>query len=217
MLERVWTAEHRNSPWAKAAIKNVVTTFGGDSEASAAPLRKAFEIDHLMQHGHEELNPMAREAARLARLDPEFVRDLYIAAFAWQETSDDQTFLFQSRLTGFLSNRAQNYTDTGARARHGQDQNRETVDYVRDDRPAGHDVPQAVWFAYTPDRKGEHRRSPHQPHPGTSALECRRTSERSRLISSVHLPTSWTLEFPAYPSRLTPDAYGLVPIFDTNG
>jgi transposase len=28
--------------------------------------------------------------------------------------------------------------------------------YVRDDRPAGNDVPPAVWFAYTPDRKGEH-------------------------------------------------------------
>jgi len=28
--------------------------------------------------------------------------------------------------------------------------------YVRDDRPAGDDTPPAVWFAYTPDRKGEH-------------------------------------------------------------
>jgi transposase len=27
---------------------------------------------------------------------------------------------------------------------------------VRDDRPAGLDVPPAVWFAYSPDRKGEH-------------------------------------------------------------
>ena len=30
--------------------------------------------------------------------------------------------------------------------------------YVRDDRPAASDVPAAVWFAYTPDRKGEHPR-----------------------------------------------------------
>ena len=30
--------------------------------------------------------------------------------------------------------------------------------YVRDDRPAGQDEPPAVWFAYTPDRKGEHPR-----------------------------------------------------------
>jgi len=28
--------------------------------------------------------------------------------------------------------------------------------YVRDDRPAASSVPPAVWFAYTPDRKGEH-------------------------------------------------------------
>jgi transposase len=30
--------------------------------------------------------------------------------------------------------------------------------YVRDDRPAGQDLSPAVWFAYTPDRKGEHPR-----------------------------------------------------------
>ena len=30
--------------------------------------------------------------------------------------------------------------------------------YVRDDRPAASDAPAAVWFAYTPDRKGEHPR-----------------------------------------------------------
>jgi len=28
--------------------------------------------------------------------------------------------------------------------------------YVRDDRPAGSDTPPAVWFAYSPNRKGEH-------------------------------------------------------------
>jgi transposase len=28
--------------------------------------------------------------------------------------------------------------------------------YVRDDRPAGSEEPAAVWFAYSPDRKGEH-------------------------------------------------------------
>lgn len=28
--------------------------------------------------------------------------------------------------------------------------------YVRDDRPSGSEAPSAVWFAYSPDRKGEH-------------------------------------------------------------
>jgi transposase len=31
--------------------------------------------------------------------------------------------------------------------------------YVRDDRPAGDATPAAVWFAYSPDRKGEHPRA----------------------------------------------------------
>ena len=31
--------------------------------------------------------------------------------------------------------------------------------YVRDDRPAGDQQPPAVWFCYTPDRKGEHPRA----------------------------------------------------------
>ena len=30
--------------------------------------------------------------------------------------------------------------------------------YVRDDRPAGDSIPPAVWFAYSPDRRGEHPR-----------------------------------------------------------
>ena len=30
--------------------------------------------------------------------------------------------------------------------------------YVRDDRPAGDSTPPPVWFAYSPDRKGEHPR-----------------------------------------------------------
>jgi transposase len=28
--------------------------------------------------------------------------------------------------------------------------------YVRDDRPCGSDEAPAIWFAYTPDRRGEH-------------------------------------------------------------
>jgi hypothetical protein len=109
MLERVWAAEDRNILWVKAAIRNVVKTFGSDCEASALLLRMAFELDHLMQHGHEELTLMAREVSRLARIAPEFVRDLYIAAFSWEETSEGQTYMFKSQLGSFLSNRPQDY------------------------------------------------------------------------------------------------------------
>jgi transposase len=39
--------------------------------------------------------------------------------------------------------------------------------YVRDDRPAGDATPPAVWFAYTPDRKGEHPRAHLSSFTGT--------------------------------------------------
>jgi transposase len=39
--------------------------------------------------------------------------------------------------------------------------------YVRDDRPAGDKTPPAVWFAYTPDRKGEHPRTHLSSFTGT--------------------------------------------------
>ncbi len=39
--------------------------------------------------------------------------------------------------------------------------------YVRDDRPAGDATPPAVWFAYTPDRKGEHPKAHLSSFTGT--------------------------------------------------
>jgi transposase len=39
--------------------------------------------------------------------------------------------------------------------------------YVRDDRPAGDTAPPAVWFCYTPDRKGEHPKAHLSEFTGT--------------------------------------------------
>jgi transposase len=39
--------------------------------------------------------------------------------------------------------------------------------YVRDDRPAGDATPPAVWFAYSPDRKGEHPQAHLRQFSGT--------------------------------------------------
>jgi transposase len=39
--------------------------------------------------------------------------------------------------------------------------------YVRDDRPAGEATPAAVWFAYSPDRKGEHPQTHLREFTGT--------------------------------------------------
>lgn len=43
--------------------------------------------------------------------------------------------------------------------------------YVRDDRPAGDTTAPAVWFAYSPDRKGEHPEQAHASPVASEALE----------------------------------------------
>ena len=43
--------------------------------------------------------------------------------------------------------------------------------YVRDDRPAGDQTPPAVWFAYSPDRKGEHPQGHLRQFTGTLQAE----------------------------------------------
>ena len=50
--------------------------------------------------------------------------------------------------------------------------------YVRDDRPAGDLAAPAVWFAYSPDRKGEH---PHR-HLATFAARCKPMAMRASTV-----------------------------------
>jgi hypothetical protein len=48
------------------------------------------------------------------------------------------------------------HASSGVGPRVGQEENGRLWTCVRDDRPAGDSTPDAVWFAYSPDRKGEH-------------------------------------------------------------
>jgi len=43
---------------------------------------------------------------------------------------------------------------------------------VRDDRPAGDATPPAVWYCYTPDRKGEHPQAHLRDFTGTLPSGC---------------------------------------------
>lgn len=50
---------------------------------------------------------------------------------------------------------------------HGKTKTGRLWTYVRDDRPAASTVPPAVWFGYTPDRKGEHPQAHLKSFAGT--------------------------------------------------
>lgn len=57
--------------------------------------------------------------------------------------------------------------------------------YVRDDRPAGDSTPAAVWFAYSPDRKGEHPQS--HLHNFTGTLQADGYAGFDRVYETGHV------------------------------
>lgn len=102
-------ASKRNSSLVIHAIRSVCETFGTDPADSAVVLRRALEPDHLQRHGHEELKVIARHVNKQLRLDPEFVRDLYIAAFSWKDKSDHETLMGSSQILPLKSTKKQDY------------------------------------------------------------------------------------------------------------
>src|SRR6185437_7247513 len=82
---------------------------GADPSSAAMLLRQALEPEHVRKYGHEELQWIARYVDKQLRLDSGLVRDLYIAAFSWKDTSDDSTSMGSSQIFALRSNRKQDY------------------------------------------------------------------------------------------------------------
>lgn len=102
-------APERNSALVIHALRSVCETFGTDPSSAAMLLRQALEPDHVRKYGHEELQWITRYVDKQLRLDPGLVRDLYIAAFSWKETSDDPTSMGSGQIFPLRSNRKQDY------------------------------------------------------------------------------------------------------------
>ena len=65
--------------------------------------------------------------------------------------------------------------------------------YVRDDRPAGDPVPPAVWFCYTPDRKGEHPRAHLSTFQGTLQADGYAGFEQLYATGKIQEAACWAL------------------------
>jgi hypothetical protein len=102
-------APERNSALVTHALRSVCETFGTDPSSAAVLVRQALEPDHVRKHGHEELQWITRYVDKQLRLDHGLVRDLYIAAFSWKETSGDPTSMGSGRIFPLRSNRKQDY------------------------------------------------------------------------------------------------------------
>ncbi|HEU0077588.1 MAG TPA: hypothetical protein VFQ76_08075, partial [Longimicrobiaceae bacterium] len=88
LLKFAWRRAPYDRWLAVHALQFVSRTFAGEPVASAALLRQAIEPAHLAAHGSDELLWIADEVEDLVSHDGALVRDLYVAAFEYQETSD---------------------------------------------------------------------------------------------------------------------------------
>jgi hypothetical protein len=94
---------------ATGGIISVASTVLTDVVASIGVLRGCINPAHLTQYGYLTFPTLARQARFLTAADPSFVGDLYIAAFAHPDESDDKTFMNDSQIFSMGSNRKQDY------------------------------------------------------------------------------------------------------------
>ena len=100
----------RNDPWlVAAAAKAVSRTYDTDPAEAGDLLRRLFAPDRLATHGALELSRTAESITALASHAPDLVRELYVAAFSYEETSKDETQFVPSAVMPLRSNRKQDY------------------------------------------------------------------------------------------------------------
>jgi len=109
LLEFGWSQSRRDSWLVSRAIECVCRTFESAPIESASLIRRCVEREHLAQFGFEEMPWLARELKRLVPLDPELVADIYCKTFAYEEKSEEPTFLGPSRIVPMRSTRRQDY------------------------------------------------------------------------------------------------------------
>jgi hypothetical protein len=109
LLEFGWQTDRRDEWFIARAIECVAKTFESNAQESAKLLRRTFEPEHLKSYGFEEMPWLCRQVLRLLPLDPQFVEDLYIAAFGFREKSDAPTAMNPSRILRLSGNRRQDY------------------------------------------------------------------------------------------------------------
>jgi hypothetical protein len=102
-------SDARHRALARPAITAVSRTYETDPVASRELLLRCLEANRIKEVGYEELPRLAAEGKYLVAADPDFAANLYRAAFAFEDTSDDSTQLGQSQLLALTSHRRQDY------------------------------------------------------------------------------------------------------------
>jgi hypothetical protein len=90
------------------AIEAVARTLESNPEDSAELLRRILEPSRLAEYGFVEMPELAGEIAHLAPHAPDLVREIYAAAFSFEEASEDRTQM-RGGVLALTSTRRQDY------------------------------------------------------------------------------------------------------------
>jgi hypothetical protein len=110
LLDFGWSRPRRPSNLIINAIGAVAVTIGSDVAATSALLHRLIEIEHLKEHGYEELSWLARHVDVLSQFAPALVIEIYGAAYGFlDEGADEKTNIGNSGILSLTSNRRQDY------------------------------------------------------------------------------------------------------------
>lgn len=108
LLQAVWDSDNRNRLVLHVAIRGVAATFRASPTESETLLREIITPERMGDHAFLEMPSLTDEVLLIASSRPEFARDIYVAAFEFEEESQDQTVMY-SGILGMTSNRRQDY------------------------------------------------------------------------------------------------------------
>jgi hypothetical protein len=108
LLDFAWHIAPRDAWLVRWALRGVCRTFPSDPASSSEQLCRALRRRHVAAYGHEELQWLADELASL-RAAPEVVVGLYTAAFRFEDSSNETTWLSHSPVLPMTSSRRQDF------------------------------------------------------------------------------------------------------------
>jgi hypothetical protein len=109
LLQFALSLASNDNPFLRNGIEAVQASADTDLKASIALLREFFTSERLTAIGYLTIPVLAEGVPLLSGWDPNYVADLYHAAFQYRETSRETTTMSDSRIPGFNSNRQQDY------------------------------------------------------------------------------------------------------------
>lgn len=109
LLDYALTLPGRNFILISSAITFVCQTFAIDPDSSIKSLRPILAAERVCEYGHKELNFFAKEIAHLSKIRPDFVAEIYQAAFVNIDLSEESTDMSFGPILRMSSTRRQDY------------------------------------------------------------------------------------------------------------